>query len=262
MLMEDTLFGRVDKVQVAIDRLKEHEPPEGYFLAFSGGKDSIVIKTLADMAGVKYDAHMSKTSVDPPELIYFVRQHHADVNIDNPGITMWKLIPKKLMPPTRMVRYCCSELKEYGGKGRLIITGVRQQESIKRSKRQMLEKGRRDKTKSFINPIIDWSESDVWEFIRGYGIPYCLLYDEGFTRLGCVGCPLASKAQVRDFDRWPKYKEGYIRAFDRMIEERKRRERPGQWQSGEEVMAWWLSYAKSKREDVSYCDDDQGVMFE
>ena len=69
-------------MQVAIDRLRAFEPPEGYYLAFSGGKDSVVIKALADMAGVKYDAHYNHTSVEPPELVQFVREHHKDVEIE------------------------------------------------------------------------------------------------------------------------------------------------------------------------------------
>lgn len=64
----------LDKVETAIKRLQTFEPPEGYYLAFSGGKDSVVIKALADMAGVKYDAYYNNTSVDPPELIYFIRE--------------------------------------------------------------------------------------------------------------------------------------------------------------------------------------------
>lgn len=110
-----------DKVDKAIMRLQSYEPPEGYYLCFSGGKDSVVIKALADMAGVKYDAHYSITTVDPPELIYFIREHHKDVEFeyprDNDGnrITMWNLIPRKQMPPTRLARYCCQYLKENGG---------------------------------------------------------------------------------------------------------------------------------------------------
>lgn len=85
----------LDRVEVAIKRLQTFEPPEGYYLAFSGGKDSVVIKALADMAGVKYDAHYNVTSVDPPELIQFVREHHTDVKWEFPRdkdgnrITMW-----------------------------------------------------------------------------------------------------------------------------------------------------------------------------
>lgn len=130
-----------DKVEMAIQRLKTFEPEEGYYLAFSGGKDSCVIKALADMAGVKYDAHYNVTSVDPPELIYFIREHHPDVKFeysyDKEGkrVTMWNLIPRKGMPPTRLVRYCCDVLKEHGGEGRFKVTGVRKAESFARSNR-------------------------------------------------------------------------------------------------------------------------------
>ena len=101
------IYGK-DKVEVAIERFQTFEPPEGYFLAFSGGKDSSVIKALADMSGVKYDAK---------------------------PITMWNLIPKKRMPLTRIVRYCCQELKETSGENRFVVTGVRHCESIKRRSR-------------------------------------------------------------------------------------------------------------------------------
>ena len=70
-----------------------------------------------------------------------------------------------------------------------------------------------------VNPIVDWDDSDVWEFLNSNNIPHCCLYDEGFKRLGCIGCPLSgSKNMERDFARWPKYKEMYIRAFQRMID--------------------------------------------
>ena len=141
MIHQLNIHGK-DKVQVSIERLQTFEPPEGYFLAFSGGKDSVVIKALADMAGVKYDAHYMHTSVEPPEVIRFTREHHPDVAIDFPRdkdgnrITMWNLIPTKKMPPTRIVRYCCKYLKEMGGQGRLVITGVRWAESSNRRRNQ------------------------------------------------------------------------------------------------------------------------------
>jgi len=141
MMIHQLNMNGMDKVQVAIDRFRTFEPPEGYYLAFSGGKDSVVIKALADMAGVKYDAHYNLTSVDPPELVQFVKSF-PDVIIDRPKdkdgnqITMWNLIPRKKMPPTRIVRYCCKELKEVGGQGRLVVTGVRWAESPNRKNNQ------------------------------------------------------------------------------------------------------------------------------
>jgi phosphoadenosine phosphosulfate reductase len=131
--MEDTLFGRVDKVQVAIDRLKEHEPPEGYYLAYSGGKDSDTILALAKMSGCKWDAHYQLTTVDPPEVVHHIKSK-PEVQIHHPEKTMWQLIQQKGFPPLRQVRYCCQILKERGGENRVVVTGVRAAESFRRKK--------------------------------------------------------------------------------------------------------------------------------
>lgn len=148
-------FDGRDKVDIAIDRYRDAAKiagDEGLYLCFSGGKDSCVIKALADMAGVKYDAHYNVTGIDPPELVYFIRQHHPDVTWSYPyypddyhveslrgkRVTMWNLIEHKSMPPTQLVRYCCQWLKETGGMGRLAVTGVRWAESVKRKANQGL----------------------------------------------------------------------------------------------------------------------------
>lgn len=139
MLGQLNIHGK-DKVQVAIERIQTFEPPEGYYLAFSGGKDSVTVKALMDMGGVKYDAHYRITTVDPPELVRFVKtfpdvkMEHAHYK-DGSVCTMWNLIPRKMMPPTRLARYCCAYLKEDGGDGRFKVTGVRQAESVKRRSR-------------------------------------------------------------------------------------------------------------------------------
>lgn len=141
MLGQLNLWGK-NKVEVAIDRLQSFEPKEGYYLAFSGGKDSQCIYHLAKMAGVKFDAHYRITSVDPPELVRFIKTQYPDVALDYPRdadgnvITMWNLIPKQIIPPTRKARYCCDKLKESGGEGRLTVTGVRWAESPARKQNQ------------------------------------------------------------------------------------------------------------------------------
>ena len=76
-------------------------------------------------------------------------------------------------------------------------------------------------SKTVVNPIIDWTDEDVWEFIHEYNVPYCELYDQGYKRLGCIGCPMGTvKHREEEFERYPKYKQAYIRAFDRMVAER------------------------------------------
>jgi phosphoadenosine phosphosulfate reductase len=264
--MLNHLFG--NRVDDAIERLKEFEQftkGEGYYLAFSGGKDSCVIKALADMAGVKYDAHYNVTTVDPPELLRFIKEHHTDVIWERPKTNMWQLIIKKRMPPSRIVRYCCEMLKEGNGGGRVIMTGVRWAESAKRSKRRMVETCYKDKGKRYVHPIIDWTSEDVWEFIREYNVPYCGLYDEGFTRLGCIGCPIAGKKRWAEFERWPRFKELYLRAFNKCVEKRLRDIKDGEshleykgdcakWSTGQEMFDWWM---KDRHEKVT-----DGGMFE
>ena len=100
--------------------------------------------------------------------------------------------------------------------------------------------------KTTLNPIIEWTDNDVWDFIKAESVPYCGLYDEGFKRIGCIGCPLAVKhAREVEFARWPKYKEAYIRAFDKMLEVRKNAGKDystGSWQSALDVFNWWMEY--------------------
>lgn len=283
-----------EKERKAIERIKAFEPPEGYYLAFSGGKDSVVCKALLDAAGVKYDATYRVTSVDPPELVRFIKEKHADVKREVPldkdgkAITMWNLIPRKLMPPTRLVRYCCASLKESGGDGRLTITGVRWAESVNRKRnqgevtimwkaagkeigdnsdfmptakggvvltndnaesRRVIEQCYK-RHKTTVNPIIDWTDAEVWEFIKANNIPYCGLYNEGFNRLGCIGCPMASTRQrERDFSRWPKYKNAYLLAFSAMLARRKEIGRPFKIAGAdikdatpEDVFNWWMEF--------------------
>lgn len=226
-------------VDNSIELLRMLEPEEGYWLAFSGGKDSCVVYRLAEMAGVKFDAHYSITTVDPPELVCFIRKEYPDVTHDRPSETMWTLIPRKLMPPTRLVRYCCEALKERGGEGRVVLTGVRRMESNKRTKWKSVNPCDK-KGKTVIHPILYWTDDEVWSFIRSEKMAYCSLYDDGFKRLGCVGCPM-SYNKSRELDLYPKFKQAYFRAFSRMLDERQRRGLETQWQSAEEVMEWWLS---------------------
>ncbi|GHU58206.1 hypothetical protein AGMMS49975_24620 [Clostridia bacterium] len=267
-IMNDGEIGIRDKVAISIDRLQAFEPPEGYYLAFSGGKDSQCIYQLALEAGVKFDAHYNVTTVDPPPLTRFIHDDYPDVIWDYPKKSMWQLIIEKKMPPTRQARYCCQLLKEGEGKDRLCVTGVRRAESVKRSSRMPFEVVTRKKSdrillndndedrrffenctakgKRVVNPIIDWTDNDVWEFIHSRELHYCSLYDEGFNRLGCIGCPLASKKHMREeFARFPEYRQAYINTFDKMIESTEVKN--ADWKSGEDVMEWWTrDYSKDK----------------
>lgn len=241
--INNTLFGIEDKVNIAIERLQKYEEMtegEGYYLAFSGGKDSCVLKALAVIAGVKFDAHYSVTGIDPPELVYFIRMNHPNVIFDKPEIPFLQKLPTKGFP-LRQARWCCAYLKEKNGEGRIVLTGIRRAESNSRNHRQMVEG---NTLKSYLHPIIDWKEEDVWEFIRKYNLPYCSLYDEGWKRIGCLFCPFSTPNEKRRcVDRYPKFTEAFRRAFRRLYANRKAAGRTSidRWKDGDEMFDWWIS---------------------
>ena len=182
--------------------------PDGFYLAFSGGKDSQVIYELAKLAKVKFKAYMNLTSIDPPEVIRFIRQNYPDVKLIAPKKSIFTHGIKHGVPSITR-RWCCQVLKESAGAGTVTILGIRHEESAKRKKRQEIYyRGKeynsdqfdqlaessvscvrgRDKIK--ICPIIYWTTSQVWEFIHLVGLKYCKLYDQGYKRIGCILCPM------------------------------------------------------------------------
>jgi len=246
-----------DRAKIAIARLQEFEPPEGYYLAFSGGKDSIVIYDLAVKSGVKFDAHYSNTTVDPPELVQFIKSEYPNVEIHRPAISMWQAIVKHTSPPLRTQRYCCGYLKETGGNGRRVVTGIRWAESNKRAGRRMIEDcNKKSSNKTFLHPIIDWSSDDVWDYIHQNNMKYSCLYDEGYKRIGCIMCPMqGTKGMLKDAERWPKYYNAYLLAYEKMLKRRDELGKETIWRDAQQVLDWWI-YNPPKG------DPDQGVLFE
>ena len=195
------------KEEIAIDFIREHEPPEeGYFLGFSGGKDSVVLYDLTVKARVKFQAYYSATGIDPPELVKFIRDYYPDVIWKRPKKSFWQQLQIWKLP-TRQKRWCCDFLKKTVSakinKHRLL--GIRREESSARAKYTNPGYNKRHRYYTYF-PIFDWLEWEVWDHIESNNIRYCCLYDEGFSRLGCVICPFHSfKLHELYRERWPKY---------------------------------------------------------
>lgn len=203
---------------------------------------------------------MNLTSVDPPEVIRFAKQHYPEVDLIKPKKSIYQLAIEKQILPTMRVRWCCAEYKETSGAGRVTLIGIRHQESVRRAKRNEVEinnrkfsgtlegldeyrqelKAKRARRKSkkdgvnitnadqeqtlgcisgkesiLISPIIHWTEEDVWEFLnKVMEVPHCSLYDEGWHRLGCIGCPMSSRKQkIIENQRYPHVKRNWIKAI-------------------------------------------------
>lgn len=291
----------MDFEKQAIDILQTFAGTEPYQLGYSGGKDSDVILHLAKKSGVPFTAVHNLTTVDAPETVRYVRSK-PEVTIEYPKYSMWQLIVKHKTPPTRLFRYCCEELKEYSGKGKKLITGVRKAESRKRAENQgvvtftkpnkeikrsvdevnfhstiaggvvilnyensdvhrIVENCYRT-SKTLVNPILNWDDEFLWWYIRHEGIEINPLYKNGCpggcNRIGCIGCPMAGKERYKEFAQYPKYKELYIRAFDRMLEYRKlcgNKDIIG-WKTGQGVFDWWM---EDKNIDGQYSMDFEGT---
>jgi len=251
VLIENTLFGIENKVEDAIKLLQAFEPPEGYCVAFSGGKDSIVVKDLVIKSGVKYDIHYQNTTIDPPELGAYIRKYHPEVEQHYPERSYFKEMIYMGFP-IKQARWCCGFLKEKGGEGRIVVTGIRAQESVKRAKRRCFENDIRKKNKKYLNIILRWNEKEVWEYIEKYKLPYCKLYDRGWNRIGCIGCPQATqKERIRVLNAYPRVKKLYIKAFIKLYEKRKQQGKTSvdRWVDGKEMFEWWLTN-ESKDEDM------------
>ncbi len=222
-----------DKESTAILRILRNDPYGEYKLAFGGGKDSIVVYDLAVKSGIRFESFYAQTGIDPPELVGFIRRNY-DMKFYHPKMTMWQGIEKKGLP-TRRKRWCCEYLKHFMGKGRVTITGIRWAESPRRRKYGEVSYMGKDKV---VNPIIDWTNYEVWDYIKVNNLAYCSLYDNGFTRLGCLICPMTQrKNRLREAKLYPKIAEAYKRANRRFYLRKERTE-----EEADAYFKEWINY--------------------
>lgn len=255
------LLRKAERIALKYDR------DDGFYLAFSGGKDSQALYHVAKMAGVKFKAHMNFTSVDPPQVIRFVRKHYPDVVTHAPEKSIYQLAIERGILPSKRIRWCCSDLKETAGAGKVTLIGIRKRESARRARRNEVEVSNRKFSgdlKSFkvwqaqelerreakllrkikregkkvnedefslekdnevrcingkdsilVSPIFEWSEQDVWYLLNEVvKVPHCELYDMGYSRIGCILCPMSQyKQKIREMQDFPHVKRNWLKAI-------------------------------------------------
>ena len=267
------LIRKGEKLAIALN------PEDGYFVGFSGGKDSQVLLDLVKRAGVKYKAHYNVTTIDPPENVRFIRENYPEVNFIHPRQTFIKMIEKRGLP-TVFHRFCCEELKEKTGAGNVVLTGVRSDESTKRSryyevaiKSNRVEHSDRSKKHTIeeieqnehrcikgkdaimIYPILNWTEREVWEYIKENNLPINPCYKIS-GRVGCMFCPFAKKSQIEYFEKkYPKYKEAVMKHFRIYLDNNPYRTYN---MDAEEYYDWW----KSKKSLKEWIGEKQQTKLE
>lgn len=256
---------------------------------YSGGKDSDVILQLAKESGVPFRVTHNLTTADPPDNVYYIRRVFAalreegiEAKINIPKRSLWRIMRETLVIPSRLIRVCCSELKERKmPDAPYIVTGVRWAESAGRraksgvamvytssertsagllttddaSSRRLFEQCQMRGVRA-LNPIIDWGDDDVWSYLASRHIEGNPLYKEGWTRIGCVGCPLACRrAREIAFARYPKLYKAWHDAIAYVIARRREMGNPmclqgkevesvddvlGAW-DGEKLRGGWIN---------------------
>jgi phosphoadenosine phosphosulfate reductase len=264
VLQEITLYGKRDKEKEAIEIIKMFDPkPQKqrvYLQPNSGGKDSLVCWHLSVRAGVEFIPIHAPTiefqettrylKDNVPGLVQqkpkrFDKNRTRNQRFKGKPKTMFSLIVNKGFPPTRKHPFCCSELKENVGEiGDTLIMGIRWGEGSKRKERKVVEYF---KGKICIRPIINWSEEEVWEYIHKYNLLYNPLYDMGFNRVGCPGCPKSSN-QRKELEMFPQWKRWYLHAFAEMLKELDKKDvRERTWKTPEDVLNFYLGECEKQR---------------
>lgn len=183
-------------------------------VGFSGGKDSLVVYDLCKRAGIECKFYFNHALEDLTTLRY-IRENFPDVIWRRWEKGFFEYLANVNMLPTVHHAWCCDTYK-HPSKSRddAFILGVRASESSKRANRKLLEvknktfmkrnkatfneyfedrcQGTGVPNKINLKPIIDWTDNDVWEYIRKYDLPTNPLYSEGFNRVGCMICPKAN----------------------------------------------------------------------
>ncbi|MBB4034863.1 phosphoadenosine phosphosulfate reductase [Dysgonomonas hofstadii] len=239
MILQDKIEHSIMAIRKA-EKLALKYSDEGFHLAFSGGKDSQLIYLLAQLAGVKFQAYFYKTSVDPKELLSFIRTNYPDVIWIKPKLTMFQLILKKKNFPTRKSRFCCEYIKEKQGLNRVVIIGIRKAESTNRAKRiEFTSDCKNGCDKNLLSPALEFTDAEVWLVLKMYGISTCVLYKTQ-RRIGCIGCPL-NRNMLKELQKFPNIMRAYINTAQKIIDKYPDCKFAQNFKSGQDAFNWWVS---------------------
>lgn len=190
---KEKLDATINTLEKAIDKF------EKIALACSFGKDSVTVLSLARRIDPGIEVFMIRTGYGFDETERFKNRMKKEwnLNLDEiyPSMSKDELESKHGKDLySRDPKLCCDILKVEPTRRYLRnldawITGLRRDETEFRTSLESVERYEGMPTK--VNPIVYWTNEEVWEYIKSNAIPYNPLYDRGYASLGCKPCTLA-----------------------------------------------------------------------
>ena len=252
---------------LAIETIRHYGAGRKSLVAFSGGKDSQAVLQLCIEAGIDFSAQYSVTRFEPPELLDFIRRNY-------PQVSMRRAYKKSLVReieargfPSRWVRWCCGCKHAKTAGFDLAFIGVRGEESPRR-RETWRTFGRKQDGSLYCCPIFNWTAGEVWEFLEARGLPHCRMYDEGYSRIGCVLCPLVGNRAFRlaEAARYPRHVSMFRQAARRFAERMRaqgwktaRGRSCGSWKDAkdpaEEILRRWIETGQTMKSVAEYDSD-------
>lgn len=189
----------------------ERKNTELIYVAFSGGKDSIVLLDLVQRAlpHDKFHVLFADTTMELDDTYAAVEEakrrwkdlnwHQAKAGFD------YKESWRKIGPPAEKMRWCCSIhktapqvllVKNIIKKERfktLVYVGVRAEESEARATYEQLSESKKHIMQTSCCPILKWNTSELFIYMLANDLFLNKAYRKGLTRAGCIFCPMSSK---------------------------------------------------------------------
>ena len=208
-LMEQLVQDTIKKIYNTF--IEYQDKVDVFYVAFSGGKDSVVALDLVQRALPHncFKVLFGDTGMEFPdtyETVEKIKQICAEEKIEFLQAKS-KLKPENTWqifgPPAVTIRWCCSvhkttpqimQLREVLQKPDftgMAFTGVRGDESLSRSEYDAISYGGKHSGQYSCHPILEWNTAELFLYIYENGLTFNNAYKKGNTRAGCLVCPMS-----------------------------------------------------------------------
>ncbi len=209
-LMEQLVQETIKKIYNTFIEYKDKV--DVFYVAFSGGKDSVVTLDLVQRALPHnvFKVLFGDTGMEFPDIydvVENIRRFCEEEKIDF-LVSKSELSPldswRTFGPPAQTIRWCCSvhktapqiiKLREYTNNPHfrgMAFTGIRGDESASRSEYNDVSLGEKVRGQYSCHPILEWNSAELFNYIYTRNLIINEAYKKGNSRAGCLVCPMAT----------------------------------------------------------------------